>query len=72
MTVELAMAGVLVALGLVQLMLTAFEYRRVHGVVYANTARDEPSKRQDSKLLGRLSARKAISWRRLPTSSEPC
>jgi len=55
MTVELAMAGVLIALGIVQLMLTAIEYRRVHGVTYANTARDVPSGRADSKLLGRLS-----------------
>src|SRR5262249_34675875 len=45
----------LIVLGLVQLMLTATEYRRVHGVKYANTARDTPSDKEDSKVLGRLS-----------------
>ena len=55
MTTELAMAVALIVLGLFQLMLTAGEYRRVHGVKYANTARDVPSEKQDSKLLGRLS-----------------
>ena len=55
MTVELAMAVAVILLGMFQLMLTAIEYRRVHGVKYANTARDVPSTKQDSKLLGRLS-----------------
>jgi uncharacterized MAPEG superfamily protein len=55
MTTELAMAVALIVLGLFQLALTAIEYRRVHGVKYANTARDTPSEKQDSKLLGRLS-----------------
>lgn len=55
MTIELSMAAALIALGMFQLVLTAIEYRRVHGVKYANTARDVPSERQDSKLLGRLS-----------------
>lgn len=54
-TVELAMAVALILLGMFQLMLTAIEYRRVHGVKYANTARDTPSDKPDSKLLGRLS-----------------
>lgn len=54
MTVELAMAVALIVLGMVQLVLTAFEYRRVHGVVYANTARDKPSDKPESNLLGRL------------------
>lgn len=55
MTVELAMAVAIILLGMFQLALTAIEYRRVHGVKYANTARDTPSDRTDSKLLGRLS-----------------
>jgi len=55
MSVELSMVAALIALGLFQLALTAIEYRRVHGVKYANTARDVPSTKQDSKLLGRLS-----------------
>lgn len=55
MTVELAMAVAIILLGMFQLMLTAIEYRRVHGVKYANTARDVPSTKQDSKVLGRLS-----------------
>ena len=55
MTVELAMAAALIGLGMIQVMLTAIEYRRVHGVHYANTARDVPSPKSDSKLLGRLS-----------------
>lgn len=55
MTVELSMSVALILLGLFQLALTAIEYRRVHGVKYANTARDVPSEKQDSKLLGRLS-----------------
>lgn len=49
------MTVALILLGLFQLALTAIEYRRVHGVKYANTARDVPSEKQDSKLLGRLS-----------------
>lgn len=49
------MTVALILLGLFQLALTAVEYRRVHGVKYANTARDVPSEKQDSKLLGRLS-----------------
>jgi uncharacterized MAPEG superfamily protein len=55
MSVELSMVAALIALGMFQLALTAIEYRRVHGVKYANTARDVPSEKQDSKLLGRLS-----------------
>jgi uncharacterized MAPEG superfamily protein len=55
MSIELSMVAALIALGLFQLALTAIEYRRVHGVKYANTARDVPSTKQDSKLLGRLS-----------------
>jgi uncharacterized MAPEG superfamily protein len=55
MSIELSMVAALIALGLFQLALTAVEYRRVHGVKYANTARDVPSTKQDSKLLGRLS-----------------
>lgn len=55
MTVELAMAVAIILLGMFQLALTAIEYRRVHGVKYANTARDTPSDKTDSKLLGRLS-----------------
>ena len=49
------MVAALIALGMFQLALTAIEYRRVHGVKYANTARDVPSEKQDSKFLGRLS-----------------
>jgi uncharacterized MAPEG superfamily protein len=55
MSIELSMVAAQIALGMFQLALTAIEYRRVHGVKYANTARDVPSTKQDSKLLGRLS-----------------
>lgn len=55
MTTELTMAAVIAVLGLFQLLLAAIEYRRVHGVAYANTARDEAPSKPDSKLLGRLS-----------------
>ncbi len=55
MTVELSMSVALILLGLLRLALTAIEYRRVHDVKYANTARDVPSEKKDSKLLGRLS-----------------
>lgn len=55
MTVELCAALVVIALGLLQILLQASEYRRVHGVAYANTAQDIPSDRTDSVLLGRLS-----------------
>jgi len=54
MTVELLAALVVIALGLVQVILQAMEYRRVHGVAYANTAQDAPSAKPDSVLLGRL------------------
>lgn len=59
MTTELAMAAVIAVLGLLQLLLAAMEYRRVHGVAYANTARDEAPSKPDSKLLGRLSRAQA-------------
>jgi uncharacterized MAPEG superfamily protein len=54
MTIELLAALVVIALGLVQVFLQAGEYRRVHGVVYANTAQDTPPSQPDSVLLGRL------------------
>lgn len=54
MTVELLAALVVIALGVVQVILQASEYRRVHGVAYANTAQDTPSSVPDSVLLGRL------------------
>jgi uncharacterized MAPEG superfamily protein len=54
MTIELAMATAIIVLGLIQLVAAAIEYRRVHGIAYANTARDVPSTKPDSKLLGRL------------------
>ncbi|MDB5432266.1 MAG: hypothetical protein JWP35_3382 [Caulobacter sp.] len=54
MTTELAMAAVIAALGLFQVAWGAFEYRRVHGLVYANTARDKPPAEKDSPLLGRV------------------
>lgn len=54
MTIELAAAAVVLALGLLQVGLQAGEYRRVHGVAYANTAKDAPSGKADSPLLGRL------------------
>lgn len=54
MTVELLAALVVIALGLVQVLLQAAEYRRVHGVAYANSAQDEPPATKDSILLGRL------------------
>jgi uncharacterized MAPEG superfamily protein len=59
MTPELAMAVAIIVLGLFQLVLTAIEYRRVHGVHYANTARDKTSEAPDSPLLGRLSRAQA-------------
>ena len=54
MTVELFAALVVIALGLVQVLLQAAEYRRVHGVAYANSAQDAPPATKDSILLGRL------------------
>jgi len=54
MTIELSAAAIVIALGLVQVFLQAGEYRRVHGVTYANTAQDRPSYKPDSLLLGRL------------------
>lgn len=54
MTIELICALVVIALGAVQVMLQAVEYRRVHGVAYANTALDGPPPQADSVLLGRL------------------
>ncbi len=54
MSTELAMAVALIGLGLVQMVLTAVELRRVHGVVWANAARDTPSGKPDTPLLGRL------------------
>lgn len=54
MTIELLAALVVIALGLLQVVLQAGEYRRVHGVPYANTAQDVPSTQTDSILLGRL------------------
>lgn len=54
MTIELLAALVVIALGLVQVFLQAGEFRRVHGVVYANTAQDAASSKPDSVLLGRL------------------
>jgi len=59
MTTELAMAVAIIALGLFQLVLAAIEYRRVHGVHYANTARDKASQKPDSPLLGRLTRAQA-------------
>lgn len=55
MNTELAAAAIIAALGLVQVLLPAIEYRRVHGIAYANTARDTPPPQPDSQLLGRLS-----------------
>jgi uncharacterized MAPEG superfamily protein len=55
MTIELSMAVAIVVLGLVQLVLAAIEFRRVHGVHYANTAMDKAPEKPDSPLLGRLS-----------------
>ncbi|MEX6724377.1 MAPEG family protein [Parapedomonas caeni] len=54
MTVEILAALVVIALGVVQVTLQAIEYRRVHGVPYANSAQDTPSPVADSPLLGRL------------------
>lgn len=54
MTVELLAALIVIALGLVQVLLQAIEFRRVHGVPYANTAQDAPPAEPDSVLLGRL------------------
>ncbi|NDC57590.1 MAG: MAPEG family protein [Alphaproteobacteria bacterium] len=54
MTIELLAALVVIALGIVQVSLQAIEYRRVHGVPYANTAQDTPPPNADSPLLGRL------------------
>lgn len=54
MTVELLAALIVIALGIVQVILQAGEFRRVHGVPYANTAQDTPSSVPDSVMLGRL------------------
>lgn len=54
MTVELLAGLIVIALGIVQVILQAGEFRRVHGVPYANTAQDTPSPVPDSVLLGRL------------------
>lgn len=54
MTIELMAALAVIALGIVQVMLQAAEFRRVHGVPYANTAQDTPPAEPDSALLGRL------------------
>lgn len=54
MSVELFSALIVIALGLVQVALQAMEFRRVHGVAYANTAQDSSSPKSDSVLLGRL------------------
>lgn len=54
MTIELMAALAVIALGIVQVMLQAMEFRRVHGVPYANTAQDTPPAEPDSALLGRL------------------
>lgn len=54
MTVELLAALVVIALGVVQVLLQAIEYRRVHGVRYANSAQDAPPAAADSPMLGRL------------------
>lgn len=54
MTVELLAALIVIVLGVVQVMLQAAEFRRVHGVPYANSALDAPSPKQNSVLLGRL------------------
>lgn len=54
MTVELLAALIVITLGIVQVMWQAGEFRRVHGVPYANTAQDVPSTQTDSVLLGRL------------------
>jgi uncharacterized MAPEG superfamily protein len=59
MTTELAMVALIALLGIVQVSLAAIEYRRVHGIHYANTARDKPPERPDSILLGRLSRAQA-------------
>jgi uncharacterized MAPEG superfamily protein len=53
------MAAVIAALGLFQVAWGAFEYRRVHGLVYANTARDTAPAQPDSKLMGRLTRAEA-------------
>jgi uncharacterized MAPEG superfamily protein len=55
MTIEISMAVALIALGLFQLVVAAIEFRRVHGVHYANTAMDKAPEKPDSALLGRLS-----------------
>lgn len=54
MTVELLSALIVIGLGVLQVLLQAGEYRRVHGVPYANTAQDVPPPGADSVLLGRL------------------
>lgn len=59
MNTELAAAAIIATLGLLQVLLPAIEYRRVHGVAYANTARDAPPPKPDSVLYGRLSRAQA-------------
>lgn len=59
MNTELAAAAIIAVLGIIQVMLPAIEYRRVHGIAYANTARDAPPPQPDSVLYGRLSRAQA-------------
>ncbi|MBU6371498.1 MAG: MAPEG family protein [Alphaproteobacteria bacterium] len=54
MTFELYAALLVLALGVLQVILQAGEFRRVHGVAYANTAQDTAPTQPDSVLLGRL------------------
>lgn len=68
MTVELLAALIVIALGVVQVILQASEYRRVHGVAYANTAQDTPSSVPDSVLLGGSPVLCAICMRPCPSS----
>ncbi|NWH08765.1 MAG: MAPEG family protein [Alphaproteobacteria bacterium] len=66
LTIELACAAGAIGLGLLQLTLTAIELRRVHGLAWANTARDQASGKADSPLLGRLQRAQSNLMETLP------
>ena len=66
MSFELTMAAAAILLGIVQVVLTAIELRRVHGVAWANSARDTDSGKTDTPLLGRLRRAQANLMETLP------
>ncbi len=66
MSIELMMVACVIAPGMVQLMVTASALRRVHGVAWANSARDMPSGKSDTPMLGRLQRAQSNLMETLP------